>query len=428
MKKSLFFLVISLIFTVMVFAGAGGQKDDTSTSQKTISFLRPRNSVIDGHELIFDAIEKKYRIRTEIEVHVGGIEGENIIKTRLAVGEMADVFLSNIGSKINDINPDRNCLDLTSLFASRLEPIYVASASVGGNLYAVPWDYNAYGGAIWYSKKIYQILGLQIPKTWNEFLANCDVAQAAGYTALLATYRDTYTSQLIVLIDNYYIKRAMPDWPQQYTANKAKYSTIPIALRSFEKLAETAKYLNRDYLSTTLMQGLKKIAEGEVTHFAIQAHRLPILNLDYPEAVDDIGIFALPGDDPNHQGITVWLPNGLYINSNSKKINAAKQWLDFILTQEAYDMYSSLMRPVGPLMVKGIRISSATFPGVMDLLKYIDSGRFEPALEFESPVKGPNLEQLCIEVTTGRMTPMQAAVAYDQDVEKQAILLNLPGW
>jgi raffinose/stachyose/melibiose transport system substrate-binding protein len=59
---------------------------------------------------------------------------------------------------------------------------------------------------------------------------------------------------------------------------------------------------------------------------------------------------------------------------------------------------------------------------------YFDAGKADVALEFESPVKGPNLEQICIEVASGNTSPAAAAVAYDADVQKQAIQLNLPGW
>jgi raffinose/stachyose/melibiose transport system substrate-binding protein len=65
---------------------------------------------------------------------------------------------------------------------------------------------------------------------------------------------------------------------------------------------------------------------------------------------------------------------------------------------------------------------------VKDVAAYIDTGKSAPALEFLSPVKGPTLEQLCVAVGTGQMTPEEAAAAYDEDVEKQAQQLGLPGW
>jgi raffinose/stachyose/melibiose transport system substrate-binding protein len=105
---------------------------------------------MDGHELIFAELEKKYNIRPELEIRVGGAEGETIVKTRLASGDMSDVFIFNTGSKINDINPERNCVDLSADYGTKVDDLYRASSSVNGKLYSVPVDYSAQGGAIYY--------------------------------------------------------------------------------------------------------------------------------------------------------------------------------------------------------------------------------------------------------------------------------------
>ena len=52
-------------------------------------------------------------IKVEIETHPGGGEGDNLVKTRLATGEMADVFRYNAGSLFQALNPQENMLDLT---------------------------------------------------------------------------------------------------------------------------------------------------------------------------------------------------------------------------------------------------------------------------------------------------------------------------
>jgi raffinose/stachyose/melibiose transport system substrate-binding protein len=63
-----------------------------------------------------------------------------------------------------------------------------------------------------------------------------------------------------------------------------------------------------------------------------------------------------------------------------------------------------------------------------DTQAYFDSGKSSPALEFKSPVKGPALEQICIQVGTGQVDGKKGAELYDQDVKKQAQQLRLPGW
>ena len=50
------------------------------------------------------------------------------------------------------------------------------------------------------------------------------------------------------------------------------------------------------------------------------------------------------------------------------------------------------------------------------------------ALEFVSPIKGPNLEKILIQVGSGISTAAQGAALYDDDVKKQAQQLGLKGW
>jgi raffinose/stachyose/melibiose transport system substrate-binding protein len=223
------------------------------------------------------------------------------------------------------------------------------------------------------------------------------------------------------------VKTALPTYPADYTANKLKVATTPAALRSFEKLWETRKYLNKDALATTYDQGVEMIATGQGAHWPIVGS-LNNIHVNYPEYINDIGVFGQPGDDPNNHGLTVWETGGWYIYKNSPNVDLCKKMLEFYISQEGYDIYSSKLKPEGPYSVKGIKLPADSYPAVLEMQPYFDAGKTAPALEFESPVKGPNLEQICVEVGMGITEPKAAAAAYDADVQKQAIQLNLPGW
>jgi len=122
------------------------------------------------------------------------------------------------------------------------------------------------------------------------------------------------------------------------------------------------------------------------------------------------------------------MPSATYIPKTSKHIAEAKDFLAFIASTAGVDAITAKIPPQGPYLIKGTKLPDTVFPGVKDLAGYIDSGKATPALEFFSPVKGPNLEQLCVAVGSGQMTPQDAAANYDKDVEKQAKQLGLPGW
>ena len=111
-------------------------------------------------------------IKIDIETHPGGSEGDNLVKTRLATGEMSDVFRYNAGSLFRALNPPQNMLDLSNEpYISNIIDSFKPVVSVDGKIYGVPEE-AAMGGGILYNRKIYADLGLSVPKSWAEFMAN----------------------------------------------------------------------------------------------------------------------------------------------------------------------------------------------------------------------------------------------------------------
>jgi len=149
----------------------------------------------------------------------------------------------------------------------------------------------------------------------------------------------------------------------------------------------------------------------------------------YPDLVNDVGFFALPGDDPTKNGLTTWMPNGLYINAATQHLAEAKRFVEFVASVAGCDAQTAAIGATGPYLVKGCAIPADVPPVVSDLLPYFETdGATAPALEFLSPVKGPNLPQITVEVGSGIRSAADGAALYDEDVKKQAQQLALPGW
>src|SRR5262245_27537053 len=83
--------------------------------QVTLTYLiddNPTNlATADQLKTAFEAANPDITI--SIETRPGGGEGDNIVKTRLATGEMTDVFRYNAGSLFQALNPPETMLDLT---------------------------------------------------------------------------------------------------------------------------------------------------------------------------------------------------------------------------------------------------------------------------------------------------------------------------
>ncbi|MBK9747762.1 MAG: carbohydrate ABC transporter substrate-binding protein [Chloroflexi bacterium] len=425
MKTKVLFLLLVLVLSISAVSAQDAVNltylvDDSQNSQ-------------DMAKALTDAYTALYpNVTFTIESRPGGTEGDNIVKTRLATSDMTDIFFYNSGSLLQALNPTQTLVDLSDqAFIANIQESFLPTVSQGDGIYGVPTG-TAMGGGILYNKAVYEELGLSVPTTWEEFAANNAALLEAGIPPVLATFGDTWTSQLFVLADYYNVEQQAPGFADAYTANEAKYATTPAALAGFQYLQQGYEqgWWQQDYATTRFEQGLSLLANGEVAHFPMLTFALSTIATNFPDQANDIGFFAQPGPSADANGATIWMPAGTYIpvTTTGAKLEAALGFLGFIASVEGVDAITAMVPPNGPYLIKDSTLPDTVLPAVQDLAAYIDSGNSYPALEFLSPIKGPNLEQLCVAVGTGQMSAEEAAANYDLDVERQAQQLGLPGW
>ncbi|QTG16976.1 carbohydrate ABC transporter substrate-binding protein (plasmid) [Agrobacterium tumefaciens] len=401
-------------------------------AETTLSFLIDNgpDTLVSAEALVAAYAEKQPDVTIEIDQRPGGGEGDNTVKTRLATGEMADIFLYNAGSLFHVLKPSQTLIDITGLPSlANVSETFKAVSEADGKPYGVPFGTTMVGG-IFYNKAIYKELGLSVPKTWAEFMANNQKVKAAGKVGVVQTYKDSWSSQILLLSDYYNLQANDPNFPEEYTANKAKYATTPAALKGFERLKDIhdAGVLNEDFGAASYDDGLNMLADAEAAHYPMLSLAIGALKQNRHESLADIGFFAQPSDDAATNGLTVWMPPALYIPASSKHIDEARKFLDFVASVEGCKVLMGVNTVQGPSLIKGCDLPADVPAAVNDMLPYFDAGKTAPALEYLSPIKGPNLQQITVEVGSGMRQPADAAALYDDDVRKQAKQLGLPNW
>ena len=406
-----------------------------SFADTTLSFLidNAPNTVAWANQLKTDFEAANPGIKIEIEQRPGGADGDNLVKTKLATGDMSDVFNYNSGSLFQQINPTQNLVDLSSepWQADVLPSFKQVVTATDGSVRGAPFG-AAMGGGILYNIPIYKELGLSVPKTWADFMANNEKIKAAGKVPVIQTFGDTWTSQLFVLSDYFNVAAAAPTFAADYTANKAKYASTPAAMAGFQHQADVFKagYLNPDFAAAKFEDGVKDVATGKGAQYPMLTFAVSTVATLAPENLKDVGFFATPGTDAAKNGVTVWEPAALYIPaSNKDHLDAAKKFVAFVASKQGCDSLNKAGGGTGPYLIKGCTLPADVPPAVSDLQTYFNTGETNsPALEFLSPVKGPSLEQITVAVGSGITTPADGAAQYDEDVKKQAQQLGLPGW
>ena len=303
----------STLFATGCSAGSlGSSSGGGSAGATTITFLTGGTDTdVASAKAVIDAFMKANpNITVKNDTRPAGSEGDNLVKTRLSTGDMAEVFIYNNGSLLQAIKPEQNLTPLDDQpWASQLDPTFAASSKGSdGKLYGGPYG-TAFGGGVLYNIPVYKKLNLQIPKTWDEFMKNNEtIKKAGGIAPVEQTYGETWTSQLFVLGDYHNVEAQVPDFAAQYTAGKMKYATTPAALAGFQHIQDVkdAGYFNKDFASAKLTDGVKAVATGTAAHYPQLGQIGNNIENVAPGKSNDVGFFALPGPDAATNGMTVW--------------------------------------------------------------------------------------------------------------------------
>jgi raffinose/stachyose/melibiose transport system substrate-binding protein len=386
---------------------------------------------------MWDALTAAYmKANPDVTIKVnyvpGGVEGDALLKSQLASGTAADVFIYNTGALLQAIDPVRNLVNLKNEpWMKTVNTGFIPSATgPDGGVYAAPFG-TAMGGGILYNKKIYAQLGLKVPLTWNEFMANNAKIKKAGIVPVINSFKDSWTAQLFVLGDHFNVAAAMPGFEKKFTENKIVLAKNKATLAGFTYLEQIRKagYTNKDAAATTFAKALEYLALGKGAHYPMLSAGIDTIVTNFPTKAPDIGFFAQPGTNAKSNGSTVWMPAGVYISKTTKELAEAKKFVAWTVSKESFQVQNKVVPPSGPYFVTGAPVSGNLTGVFTDLYNYMQKkGASYPALEFLTPVKGPNLSQICVEIGTGQKTALEGANSYQKDLQKQSQQLGLPGW
>ena len=424
--KKIFALVLACAMLLSMAAVSTALAEDKPFEGTTITVWLGKTEYNSVTEELMNKWAEENGVTFEVEINPGGTEGDNIMKTRCASDDLPDLMNYNSGSLLTALNPKNHFYDMTDApMTERFDDTFKSVVMQDGRVYGAPFT-TTQAGACVYWKPDYEELGLEVPTTWDAFLENCAKLKEAGKTPVMLSCGTTWTTQVLFLGDNYNVLAAEPGFAEGFTAGTAKFADTEAGVASWNKYGDLIDYLNADATAATYDDALEAMSTGQATHWFILTQVVPTMIEMHPECEDKLGVFAIPGVDPENTGLTVWEPNAWYISKDSENAEAALAFLEYWFEKDTMDYYFTTYGANGPSCIKGYTLPDNVAPAIKnDMQAYFDVGHTAPALEFLTPVKGATCEQITTSAALGQIDGATAAKMYDDDCKKSAMQQGL---
>lgn len=396
-------LTALLVFGFTFNLSAEGQKEEGAVEKQTLSFITWRGDDSEGYDAIIKAFEEKYpNITVNAEYFAGGSTYDSIVTTRGMGGEL-DFYAAQPGGQVAAFVQSGFAMDLSDQeFLKRSTPGSLAAASYDGKTYGVAQAMSTI--CVFYNKEIFKQYGLDIPKTWDEFINICDTLKSDGVTPLAAGLSQYYIGQNIykMMAADLDPEGSVDLWRKVVDGEMTlRDEPFPTIFNAMGDLFNKGYYVDG-------VEGIDKhgaaslFAQGKVAMDIEGTWRTSTISA--AEGAPDFGIFSLPFTGDPERMVHIIHPNQAhFIFPGSKHIDAALKFYDFMQTPEMAAVFSNKSSQI-PTVI-GTEVDSADLQIGMSLINSTEG------------VLGPNLALTNMEIQQALYDSF-AKVAMGLDVDE----------
>lgn len=359
----------------------GGTPDNTPQGGKaagngekvTISFMHFKSDFTDGMNKIVEQFETE---NPDIKVDVQPVKYDDyytLLKTKMAGGDVVDVFTLNAGAQTKLFVDGGYLEDLSGKpFLSNFEQSVVDSQKTDGKNYIMPMNANPI--AVFYNKQIFSELGIEVPRTYDAMIAAAEKVKAAGKTPFALGWKDGWTLGMWIgrdLPSNTALVANQPDFFEKLETGEVKFADNPAIKTTIQHAKELFALGNKDQLGVDYNGVVDLFAKGEAAMMYMGTWPLADIQKKNPDIYNNMGYFPYPFSNDEKLNKLEFNPDAsLAISSKSQHKEAAEKFLAFMASKEGGDL---LVKNINSLSyVKGTDTNIA--PAVNDLKPYFDSG------------------------------------------------------
>ncbi len=353
MKK----VVALLLTTVMAVTSLAGCGSENSSSASTTSTSAATNSESAGSKKnitltfgshqsglptsgIVQKIAQDYEAETGVKIDfqiIPDAQWRDLLKVKLDSGEAYDIMNVDADplSIVSRINPEVNAVDLSDQeWVKRIDPLALAGVSVNNKVYGIQFNGIRKSG-MFYNKKMFNDLGLKAPTTYEEFKNVSRKIKDSGVIPIYEAIQNGWHQVLPIAETGSYYTTKYDNLYEKLNKNEMRISDIKemkLILTQMKEFADSGFY-GKNFMSQSVEGAKEAFAKGEVAMFYNDGGWALQTETEFPETKGNIGFFSAPWAD-NQTISSNPTCNAYFINKNSKYIDDAKNYFNFLAKHE----------------------------------------------------------------------------------------------
>ncbi len=280
-KRIIVFLVISLMFLPVLFAGGGTETEETTATSGTVEQVVLTGAAPSGTLEIFSwwAGDEGPALEALIELYStnnpgvivnnatvtggSGVNARAVLKTRMLGGDPPDSFQVHAGQElIGTWVVAERMVDLTPLFEQEgwmdvFPEDLIALLGTDDGIWSVPVNIHR-SNVLWFVENNLAEWGVDVPTTWDEFLVIAPKLKAQGITPLALgeawTVNHLWESVALGVL-------GADKWDKLWTGELS--FTSADAIKVWDVFGEILEYTNTDAASISWQQATDMVVNGQ---------------------------------------------------------------------------------------------------------------------------------------------------------------------
>lgn len=333
MKKTISLLAVGAL-SISLLSGCGAGEESSGEGKVKIEFFHHKR---EGMETIDKLIAKFEKENPTIDIEQASPpEPSTVLRTRISKNDIPDIIgvggdmtysdIANAGV-LTDVSEDKNL--------EKIQPAYVQMLKdVSGlkEVYAIPFAANAVG--VIYNKAIFTELGLEVPKTWDEFIAVAEKVKAAGKIPFFHTYKDAWTTLPVfnALAANTQGDDFYSELNQGNILAEERYK------EATEKFVLLTEFGHKNQQGVGYNDGNTAFSNGESAMYLQGIWAVPEIKKANPDI--ELGVFPFPAtNNPDEINVISGVDLILGVSASSKHPEETNKFVEFLLEEENAKQY-----------------------------------------------------------------------------------------